>query len=69
MPSAPPDLSIAPEAPRAFAVGCLAILRFVILGCGVIAPAVILLDTRSWWPLAAALVPLAAMVAWFPRRR
>jgi hypothetical protein len=45
------------------------LVRFVILMCGAIVPIVVSTSMESPWLLAAALVPLAAMVAWFPRRR
>ena len=48
--------------------GMVTIVRYVVLGCGAIVPAVILIDATSWWPLLGAVVPLGAMVAWFPRR-
>ncbi len=48
--------------------GMVTIARFVILGCGAIVPAIILIEATSWWPLLGAVVPLAAMAAWFPGR-
>ena len=54
---------------HAIPAGFLKIVRYVILGCGAVVPAVVAMTTPSYWPLAAALVPIAAMVAWFPKKR